>query len=131
MEILLISIQRLAAPGRSTAIFQLLWETQRLLSGAQSNRRRLLSGEGDAEALGKLLRRLELTAEANDRDPKTIEISAIFGAQMMDPQQGGRWRLLALIAHGSSFLLCGTRGISNLENSLNKLCQLREMTETG
>ncbi|MBT4162734.1 MAG: LLM class F420-dependent oxidoreductase [Gammaproteobacteria bacterium] len=45
-------------------------------------------GEGDAEKLGALLTRLRQAAEAADRDPASIEINAMFGAQMMDPVAG-------------------------------------------
>lgn len=45
-------------------------------------------GEGDAARLGELLGRLRAMAEENDRDPNSIEISAIFGAQMADPAAG-------------------------------------------
>ena len=45
-------------------------------------------GEGDSEQLGKLLGRLRQTAESAGRDPDSIEVSAIFGAQMADPEAG-------------------------------------------
>lgn len=45
-------------------------------------------GEGDAERLGALLGRLRLAAEKADRDPKSIEINAMFGFQMADPAAG-------------------------------------------
>jgi len=45
-------------------------------------------GEGDSEQLGKLLGRLRQTAESAGRDPDSIEVSAIFGAQMADPETG-------------------------------------------
>jgi probable F420-dependent oxidoreductase len=45
-------------------------------------------GEGDSEQLGKLLGRLRQAAESADRDPDSIEVSAIFGAQMADPEAG-------------------------------------------
>ncbi len=73
-------------------------------------------GEGDADALGKLLKRLEQTAEANGRDPKSIEISAIFGAQMMDPANGveqmaaiGVDRIMV-----PAFFFAGPEGLDNL-----------------
>ena len=40
-------------------------------------------GEGDAERLDALLGRLRTAAEKAGRDPASIEINAIFGAQMM------------------------------------------------
>jgi len=45
-------------------------------------------GEGDAERLGGLIERVRRATEAAGRDPDGIEISAIFGAQMMDPKAG-------------------------------------------
>lgn len=45
-------------------------------------------GEGDFERLGKLLGRLRNVAEQEDRDPNSIEINAMFGAQMADPAAG-------------------------------------------
>jgi probable F420-dependent oxidoreductase len=45
-------------------------------------------GEGDHARLGALLDRLRRTAEEADRDPASIEINAMFGAQMMDPLAG-------------------------------------------
>ncbi len=45
-------------------------------------------GEGDAEQLGTLLARLRQAAETAGRDPDSIEVNAIFGAQMADPVAG-------------------------------------------
>ena len=45
-------------------------------------------GEGDPERLSALLGRLRRKAEEADRDPASIEINAMFGAQMMDPKAG-------------------------------------------
>jgi len=45
-------------------------------------------GEGDAERLGRLIARLRAAAENADRDPDSIEINAMFGAQMADPIAG-------------------------------------------
>ena len=45
-------------------------------------------GGGDAERLGKLLGRLRNAAAAADRDPSSIEINAMFGAQLADPVAG-------------------------------------------
>jgi probable F420-dependent oxidoreductase len=45
-------------------------------------------GEGDAEQLGALLGRLRQAAEGAGRDPDSIQISAIFGAQMANPEAG-------------------------------------------
>ncbi len=45
-------------------------------------------GEGDHERLGALLTRLRQAAEDAGRDPASIQINAMFGAQMMDPKLG-------------------------------------------
>ena len=45
-------------------------------------------GEGDHERLGALLTRLRQKAEDSGRDPSSIAINAMFGAQMMDPKTG-------------------------------------------
>jgi alkanesulfonate monooxygenase SsuD/methylene tetrahydromethanopterin reductase-like flavin-dependent oxidoreductase (luciferase family) len=45
-------------------------------------------GEGDSEQLAALLSRLRQAAETAGRDPKSIAINAIFGAQMADPKAG-------------------------------------------
>ncbi len=45
-------------------------------------------GEGNAERLGLLIGDLRRTAEVHGRDPASIEINAMFGAQMADPVAG-------------------------------------------
>lgn len=45
-------------------------------------------GEGDVERLGALLGRLRSAADKAERDPASIEINAMFGAQMADPVAG-------------------------------------------
>jgi probable F420-dependent oxidoreductase len=45
-------------------------------------------GEGDTERLGKLITRVRQGAEDAGRDPDSIEINAMFGAQMMNPEEG-------------------------------------------
>ncbi len=45
-------------------------------------------GEGDAERLGALIRRVRAAAERAGRDPASIEINAMFGQQMADPVAG-------------------------------------------
>jgi probable F420-dependent oxidoreductase len=45
-------------------------------------------GEGDAERLGALLGRVRSAAEAAGRDPASLEINAMFGAQFADPEAG-------------------------------------------
>jgi probable F420-dependent oxidoreductase len=45
-------------------------------------------GEGDADRLGALIGRVRVAAEKADRDPASIEINAMFGIQMADPEAG-------------------------------------------
>ncbi len=45
-------------------------------------------GTGDVEGLRKLIRELAAAAEDHGRDPKDIEVNAMFGAQMADPAAG-------------------------------------------
>ena len=45
-------------------------------------------GEGNSERLGKLIERLRMAAEEAGRDPDSIEINAMFGAQIADPEAG-------------------------------------------
>lgn len=45
-------------------------------------------GEGDAQRLGALIGRLRAAAQRADRNPDSIEINAMFGAQMADPVAG-------------------------------------------
>ncbi len=45
-------------------------------------------GEGNSERLGKLIERLRTAAEEAGRDPDSIEINAMFGAQIADPEAG-------------------------------------------
>ncbi len=45
-------------------------------------------GEGDFTRLSELLVRLAQTAAEADRDPASIEINVMFGAQMADPAAG-------------------------------------------
>lgn len=45
-------------------------------------------GEGDAKQLGALITRLRQAAESAGRDPDSIEINAMFGAQFRDPEVG-------------------------------------------
>ena len=45
-------------------------------------------GEGDAQRLGELIRRVREAAERAGRDPASIAINAMFGQQMADPVSG-------------------------------------------
>lgn len=74
-------------------------------------------GEGDPAELKALIGRLRETAEKADRDPDSIEINAIFGAQMADPIAGveqmkdiGVGRIMV-----PAFFFAGPDGLERLE----------------
>lgn len=73
-------------------------------------------GEGDAERLGGLIKRLRAAAEHADRDPASIEINAMFGAQMADPVAGAQQ--LAALGVGRAmipaFFFAGPGGLDRL-----------------
>ena len=80
-------------------------------------------GEGDPERLGALIQRLRAAAEKAGRDPDSIEINAMFGAQMMAPEEG----LEALAAVGvgrimiPAFFFAGPGGLDRLSELGEKL----------
>ncbi len=73
-------------------------------------------GEGDAERLGGLIGDLRRTAEEHDRDPDSIEVNAMFGAQMADPVAGAEQ--LAELGVGRAmipaFFFAGPGGLDRL-----------------
>jgi probable F420-dependent oxidoreductase len=73
-------------------------------------------GEGDAERLGALIARLRTAADKSGRDPNSIEINAMFGAQMADPVAGVEQ--LAAIGVGRimipAFFFAGPGGLDRL-----------------
>jgi probable F420-dependent oxidoreductase len=75
-------------------------------------------GEGDAERLGGLIKRLRSAAERADRDPASIEINAMFGAQMADPVAGAQQ--LAALGVGRAmipaFFFAGPGGLDRLSD---------------
>ncbi len=83
-------------------------------------------GEGDAERLGALIGRLRAAAEAGGRDPDSIEINAIFGAQMADPEAGveqmrhlGVGRIMV-----PAFFFAGPDGLDRLSEFGERLAKL-------
>lgn len=73
-------------------------------------------GEGDFEQLKALLIRLRQTAENANRDPDSIAINVMFGAQMMNPAEGveqlasiGVDRIMV-----PAFFFAGPDGLDNL-----------------
>ena len=83
-------------------------------------------GEGDADRLGALIKRVRDAAEAAGRDPDSIEINAIFGAQMADPAAGieqmkslGVGRIMV-----PAFFFAGPGGLDRLEEFGEKMIPL-------
>ncbi len=80
-------------------------------------------GEGDAERLGTLIGRLHVAAEKAGRDPASIEVNAMFGAQMSDPVAGVEQ--LRAIGVGRimipAFFFAGPGGTERLEALAEKL----------
>jgi probable F420-dependent oxidoreductase len=80
-------------------------------------------GEGDPERLSALITRVRHAAEAAGRDPDSIEINAMFGAQMADPIAG----LEQLIDIGvgrimlPAFFFAGPGGIDRLREFADRL----------
>ena len=73
-------------------------------------------GEGDAQRLGALIRRVREAAERAGRDPASIEINAMFGQQMADPIAGAE-QLAALgvsRAMVPAFFFAGPGGLDRL-----------------
>ncbi|MDA1073142.1 MAG: LLM class F420-dependent oxidoreductase [Proteobacteria bacterium] len=83
-------------------------------------------GEGDAERLGALLKRVHQAAEKADRDPKSIEINAMFGIQMMDPAAGVEQ--MASLGVGRimipAFFFAGDGGLDRLDEFAEKVMPL-------
>lgn len=73
-------------------------------------------GEGNIERLASLIRRVRQAAEDAGRDPDSIEINAMFGAQMADPI-GGAEQLAAIgvtRAMVPAFFFAGPGGMDRL-----------------
>ena len=74
-------------------------------------------GEGDHERLADLLDRLRVRAEQAGRDPASIEINAMFGAQMADPVAGVEQ--MASVGVGRimipAFFFAGPGGLDRME----------------
>jgi probable F420-dependent oxidoreductase len=74
-------------------------------------------GEGDAERLGALIRRLREAAERAGRDSDDIEISAMFGRQLADPVAGAEQLTTLGVRRAMvpAFVFAGPYGLDRLD----------------
>ena len=63
-------------------------DTERAIARAGKIADGYFPGEGNIDRLKDLISRVKRSAESNNRDPESVKISAIFGAQMMNPEAG-------------------------------------------
>ena len=63
-------------------------DTERAIARAGKIADGYFPGEGNIDRLKELITRVKHSTESNDRDPNSVKISAIFGAQMMNPEAG-------------------------------------------
>ena len=63
-------------------------DTERAIARAGKMADGYFPGEGNIDRLKDLIASVKRSAESNNRDPESVKISAIFGAQMMNPEAG-------------------------------------------
>ena len=83
-------------------------------------------GEGDIDRLRALIKTVREGCEAEARDPATLEINAMFGAQMMDPEAGvaemreaGVGRMMI-----PAFFFAGPGGLDRMDELAEKIMPL-------
>ena len=83
-------------------------------------------GEGDIERLRALIKKVQEGCEAEARDPASLEINAMFGAQMMDPEAGvaemreaGVGRMMI-----PAFFFAGPGGLDRMDELAEKIMPL-------
>ena len=83
-------------------------------------------GEGDIERLRALIKKVHEGCEAEARDPASLEIKAMFGAQMMDPEAGvaemreaGVGRMMI-----PAFFFAGPGGLDRMDELAEKIMPL-------
>ena len=74
-------------------------------------------GEGDPERLRSLIARVRQAAEDAGRDPESIEINAMFGAQMADPAAGVEQMIEAGVGRimVPAFFFAGPGGLDRMD----------------
>ena len=83
-------------------------------------------GEGDIERLRALIKKVHEGCEAEARNPASLEINAMFGAQMMDPEAGvaemreaGVGRMMI-----PAFFFAGPGGLDRMDELAEKIMPL-------
>jgi len=80
-------------------------------------------GEGDVQRLAALIARLRHAAEVAGRDPASIEINAMFGAQMADPVAGAEQLAAIGVSRAMvpAFFFAGPGGLERLADFAQKV----------
>ncbi|MAI53903.1 MAG: hypothetical protein CBC55_06140 [Gammaproteobacteria bacterium TMED95] len=83
-------------------------------------------GEGDIDRLRALIGRVRAACEAADRDPDSLEINAMFGMQMADPEAGVEQMREAGVGRMMipAFFFAGPGGLDRMDELAEKIMPL-------
>jgi probable F420-dependent oxidoreductase len=83
-------------------------------------------GEGDVDRLRALIGRVRAACEAADRDPDSLEINAMFGMQMADPEAGVEQMREAGVGRMMipAFFFAGPGGLDRMDELAEKIMPL-------
>lgn len=83
-------------------------------------------GEGDIDRLRALIGRVRVACEAADRDPDSLEINAMFGMQMADPESGVEQMREAGVGRMMipAFFFAGPGGLDRMDELAEKIMPL-------
>ena len=83
-------------------------------------------GEGDIDRLRALIGRVRAACEAADRDPVSLEINAMFGMQMADPEAGVEQMREAGVGRMMipAFFFAGPGGLDRMDELAEKIMPL-------
>ena len=83
-------------------------------------------GEGDVDRLRSLIGRVRAACEAADRDPDSLEINAMFGMQMADPEAGVEQMREAGVGRMMipAFFFAGPGGLDRMDELAEKIMPL-------
>lgn len=83
-------------------------------------------GEGDIDRLRALIGRVQAACEAADRDPDSLEINAMFGMQMADPEAGVEQMREAGVGRMMipAFFFAGPGGLDRMDELAEKIMPL-------